>query len=68
MRIGNSASGAIISAALTPVATFAAWCIDVRSAGTMTQTGAVDLATLDGGAGLILRDSTAVMLTQALIR
>ncbi len=62
VRIGNSASGNIDMGAFTASATFAAnGVFTLDTAGTITQSGAMNLATAN--AGLILRDASGVSLT-----
>ncbi len=61
VRIGNNASGDINSDAWTPGVNFAAsGVLTLDTAGAITQSGAINLAT--NGAGLILRDASSVTL------
>ena len=62
VHIGNSSAGNINVGAWTPGAGFAAsGVLTLDTAGTITQSGAINLAT--DGAGLLLRDASAVTLT-----
>jgi filamentous hemagglutinin family protein len=61
IRIGDSASGAITLGTWTPVNSFAPnGILTLASGNTITQTGALNLAT--SGASLLLRDSSGVTL------
>lgn len=60
VQIGDSNSGAITIGAWTPPANFATGVLTLDTGNTITQTGAVSLAT--SGSSLLLRDSTAVTL------
>ncbi len=62
VRIGNSASGDINIGAFTTSATFGTnGVLTFDTAGTITQSAAIDLST--SNTGLILRDASSVTLT-----
>ncbi len=61
IRIGNSTAGNIAINTWTPAASFASGVVTLDTAGTITQTGAIDLSV--SGADFIARDASSVVLS-----
>jgi hypothetical protein len=63
VRLGNSTAGNISVGAFTPTTTFASGNLTLDTAGSITQTGALNLGT--DNAGFIVRDASSVALTNS---